>query len=48
MNNSYRIIFQSKKKTCEALQKVRDEVPRSAEIDLLIAFIEASQRGICR
>ncbi|HEX2229188.1 MAG TPA: acyl-ACP--UDP-N-acetylglucosamine O-acyltransferase [Candidatus Binatia bacterium] len=48
LKKAYRIIFQSKKKTGEALQKVRDEVPPSAEIDLLIAFIEASQRGICR
>jgi UDP-N-acetylglucosamine acyltransferase len=48
LKKAYRIIFQSKKKTGEALQKVREEVPRSAEIDLLIAFIEASQRGICR
>ena len=48
LKKAYRIIFQSKKKTGEALQKVREEVPPSAEIDLLIGFIEASQRGICR
>jgi UDP-N-acetylglucosamine acyltransferase len=48
LKKAYRIIFQSKKKTSEALQKVRAEIPPSAEIDLLIAFIEASQRGICR
>ncbi len=48
LKKAYRIIFQSKKKTSEALQKVRAEIPSSAEIDLLIAFIEASQRGICR
>jgi UDP-N-acetylglucosamine acyltransferase len=48
LKKAYRIIFQSKKKTSEALQKVRDELPPSAEIDLLLAFIETSQRGICR
>lgn len=48
LKKAYRIIFQSKKKTSEALQKVRDEIPPSGEVDLLIAFIEASQRGICR
>jgi UDP-N-acetylglucosamine acyltransferase len=48
LKKAYRIIFQSKKKTSEALQKVRAEIPSSAEIDLLIAFIEASHRGICR
>ena len=48
LKKAYRIIFQSKNKTSEALEKVRAEIPPSAEIDLLIAFIEASQRGICR
>jgi UDP-N-acetylglucosamine acyltransferase len=48
LKKAYRIIFQSKKKTGEALQKVRAEIPPSPEIDLLIAFIESSQRGICR
>jgi UDP-N-acetylglucosamine acyltransferase len=48
LKKAYRIIFQSKKKTSEALRKVRAELAPSAEIDLLIAFIEGSQRGICR
>ena len=48
LKKAYRIIFQSKKKTSEALEKVRAEIPSSAEIDLLISFIESSQRGICR
>jgi UDP-N-acetylglucosamine acyltransferase len=48
LKKAYRIIFQSKKRTSEALQKVRAEIPSSPEIDLLINFIETSQRGICR
>jgi UDP-N-acetylglucosamine acyltransferase len=48
LKKAYRIIFQSKNKTSEALEKVRAEIPPSAEIDLLISFIENSQRGICR
>ena len=48
LKKAYRIIFQSKKKTSEALERVRAEIPASAEIDLLIAFIESSQRGVCR
>jgi UDP-N-acetylglucosamine acyltransferase len=48
LKRAYRIIFQSKKKTSEALQKVREEIAPSAEIDLLVGFIESSQRGICR
>jgi UDP-N-acetylglucosamine acyltransferase len=48
LKRAYRIIFQSNNKTGEALEKVRAEIPPSAEIDLLIGFIENSQRGICR
>lgn len=48
LKQAYRIIFQSKMKTAEALNKVRAEVPPSTEIDLLVSFIESSQRGVCR
>jgi UDP-N-acetylglucosamine acyltransferase len=48
LKKAYRILFQSKKKTSEALEKVRAEIPPSAEIELLVTFIEGSQRGICR
>lgn len=44
----YRVIFQSKLKTREALEKVRRESPLSEEVQSLIAFIENSQRGVCR
>jgi UDP-N-acetylglucosamine acyltransferase len=48
LKKAYRILFQSKKKTSDALEKVRAEIPPSAEIELLVTFIEGSQRGICR
>jgi UDP-N-acetylglucosamine acyltransferase len=48
LKRAYRIIFQSKIKTAEALRRVRAEIMPSAEIDLLVSFIEGSQRGICR
>jgi UDP-N-acetylglucosamine acyltransferase len=48
LKKAYRIIFQSKLKTSEALNKVRAEMAPSAEIDLLVSFVESSQRGICR
>jgi UDP-N-acetylglucosamine acyltransferase len=48
LRKAYRIIFQSKLKTKEALEKVRREVSPTAEIDLLLNFIAHSQRGICR
>ncbi len=48
LKKAYRIIFQSKLKTKDALEKVRREVSPTAEIDILLAFISQSQRGICR
>jgi UDP-N-acetylglucosamine acyltransferase len=48
LKKAYRIIFLSKLKTKEALEKVRHEVSPTAEIDILLAFIAQSQRGICR
>jgi len=48
LRKAYRIIFQSKLKTKDALDKVRREVSPTAEIDILLAFIAQSQRGICR
>jgi UDP-N-acetylglucosamine acyltransferase len=48
IKKAYRIIFQSKLKTKEALEKVQQELPHSAEIEKLVAFVALSQRGICR
>jgi UDP-N-acetylglucosamine acyltransferase len=48
LKRAYRIVFQSGKKTSEALVAVRAEIPPGPEIDLLLGFIESSQRGICR
>src|SRR5918994_6805011 len=48
LKKAYRIIFQSKLKTKDALEKVRRELSPTAETDLLLAFIAQSQRGICR
>ena len=48
LKKAYRIIFQSKLKTKDALEKVRREVSPTAEIDTLLAFISQSQRGVCR
>jgi UDP-N-acetylglucosamine acyltransferase len=48
LKRAYRIIFQSKLKTKDALEKVRREISPTAEIEILLAFIAQSQRGICR
>ncbi len=48
LKKAYRIIFQSKLRTKDALEKVRREIPSCAEIESLVIFIANSQRGICR
>ncbi len=48
IRTAYRIMFQSKLKTKDALDKVRRELPASPEIDQFVSFIANSQRGICR
>lgn len=45
IHNAYRIIYQSGLQLNEALQKIKDEVPSSPEIDYIISFIENSKRG---
>ena len=45
IHNAYRIIYQGGMTLKEALQKVRDEIPASPEIDYIVQFIEDSKRG---
>jgi UDP-N-acetylglucosamine acyltransferase len=48
LRKAYRVIFQSKLRTKEALARVRQEIPYSTEVEQLVAFIGNSQRGVCR
>jgi len=48
LKKAYRILFQSKLRTKEALERVRREIPQSAEVDQLVQFVANSQRGVCR
>ena len=48
IRKAYRICFQSKLKTDDALEKIRDELPAIPEVDKFVSFIAASQRGVCR
>lgn len=45
IHNAYRIIYQSKLKLADALQRIREEVPMSEEIAYIIDFIETSKKG---
>jgi UDP-N-acetylglucosamine acyltransferase len=48
IKKAYRIIFQSKLKSREAVEKVKRELPHSAEVEKLVGFIAESRRGVCR
>lgn len=48
VKEAYRVLFRSQLGLREALAKVRAELGGHAEIDRLLAFIEASERGIVR
>ena len=48
IRKAYRIAFNSKLRTEEALQKIQRELPQIPEIDKFVSFIAGSQRGICR
>lgn len=44
----YRIVFQSKLNTTNALAKILETIPASAERDLIVEFIKSSDRGIIK
>lgn len=48
IRKAYRIVFQSKLRTDDALKKVSAELPGIPEIERFVSFISQSQRGVCR
>ena len=48
LQKAYRILFRSKLNMKHALAKVKADVPPCPEVAHLIAFIESSERGVCR
>jgi UDP-N-acetylglucosamine acyltransferase len=48
IKHAYRIVFRSGLKLADAVTRARAEVPRSQGVDHFLAFIEASERGLCR
>lgn len=44
----YRILFQSKLRLKPALERARQEAPRTHEVEQMIRFVENSRRGVCR
>lgn len=48
LRRAYRILFRSNLMLQAAVEKVRQELPRVAEVENLIRFVQESTRGICR
>ena len=48
IHHAYRVLLTSKLNTSQALEKLRAEPDRGDDINLLIRFIEASERGIIK
>jgi len=48
IKEAFRLIYRAKLNTRQAIEAIRKELPATAEIDELVAFIEESDRGIIR
>ncbi|MBT1071352.1 acyl-ACP--UDP-N-acetylglucosamine O-acyltransferase [Pelotalea chapellei] len=48
LKKAYKTLFMAGLKLPEAIARIRGEITGCAEVDNLLAFIERSQRGICR
>jgi UDP-N-acetylglucosamine acyltransferase len=48
LKHAYHLIFQSSLKLTEAAQRVREEIQAVPEVERFLAFIEQSERGLCR
>jgi len=48
LHHAYRLLLASKMNTSQALEKIKAEADRGEDVDLLIRFIEASERGVIK
>lgn len=48
LNKAYKILFRRRHSLKDALKKIQEELPATPEIKLLVDFVRASKRGICR
>jgi UDP-N-acetylglucosamine acyltransferase len=48
IKEAFRIIYRSKYNTHQALEAIRNELPSTEEITLIVDFIQSSERGIIR
>ena len=48
IHHAYKVLLASKLNTSQALEKLKAEADRSEDVDLLIRFIEESERGVIK
>jgi UDP-N-acetylglucosamine acyltransferase len=48
LHHAYKVLLASKLNTSQALEKLRAEAGRGEDVDLLVRFIESSQRGVIK
>ncbi|MFN8627257.1 MAG: acyl-ACP--UDP-N-acetylglucosamine O-acyltransferase [Candidatus Binatia bacterium] len=48
IKRAYRVVFNSGLKLADALARARREIPASPEVEHFLAFIQTSERGVCR
>jgi len=48
IHHAYKVLLASKLNTSQALEKLKSEANRGEDVDMLIQFIEASERGVIK
>jgi UDP-N-acetylglucosamine acyltransferase len=48
LHHAFRLLLSSKLNTTQALEKIREEIQDSPEVDELVNFIESSERGVVK
>lgn len=48
LHHAFRFLLASKLNTTQALERIREEIKDSSEVEELVRFIEASQRGVVK
>jgi UDP-N-acetylglucosamine acyltransferase len=48
IHHAYRVLLASKLNTSQALEKLKSESDRGEDVDMLIRFIEESERGVIK
>ena len=48
LQKAFRLLASSKLNTTQAIERIRDEIPSGPEVDELVEFIQASERGVIK